>query len=157
MGLYSPRYGGCQDVQNEPAFPARRLQSPDVDITVCDGGFCVCLGAQYQFPGSYLWFDFWIWLYVKPSLSLPVSPFRPPLPGLRRLTNDKGGLGYLKFLAPPEWALRWIEGKLNLLGRLPHYVSVDQKTYGRFGVLPTTTPTTDSPLGYVGGSQRLGP
>ncbi|EPQ64314.1 BgtA-20460 [Blumeria graminis f. sp. tritici] len=48
------------------------------------------------------------------------------------------GLGYLKFLAPPERALRWIEGKLNLLGRLPHYVSIDQKTYGRFGVLPTT-------------------
>ncbi|KAF3349728.1 Low-affinity glucose transporter [Verticillium dahliae VDG2] len=42
------------------------------------------------------------------------------------------GLGYLKFLAPPEWALRWVEAKLNLLGRLPHYVSVDQKTYGRF-------------------------
>jgi len=48
------------------------------------------------------------------------------------------GLGYLKFLAPPERALRWIEAKLNLLGRLPHYVSVDQKTYGRFGVLPST-------------------
>lgn len=68
-----------------------------------------------------------------------------------------GGLGYLKFLAPPEKILRWIEGKMNLLGRLPHYVSVDQKTFGRFGVLPTTTPTTDTPLGYVGGSQRLGP
>src|SRR5450432_2704822 len=40
-----------------------------------------------------------------------------------------GGLGYIKFLAPPEKILRWIEGKLNLLGRLPHYVSVDQKTY----------------------------
>ncbi|KAJ5733864.1 rhomboid protein 2 [Penicillium malachiteum] len=39
------------------------------------------------------------------------------------------GLGYLKFLVPPEKVLRWIEGKLNLLGRLPHYVSVDQKTY----------------------------
>lgn len=50
------------------------------------------------------------------------------------------GLGYLKFLAPPERILRWIEGKLNLLGRLPHYVSIDQKTYGRFGVLPTTYP-----------------
>ena len=62
-----------------------------------------------------------------------------------------GGLGYLKFLAPPEKILRWIEVKMNLLGRLPHYVSVDQKTYGRFGVLPTTTPTlgnvADSPLG----------
>ncbi|TVY71534.1 Rhomboid protein [Lachnellula suecica] len=69
------------------------------------------------------------------------------------------GLGYLKFLAPPEWALRWIEGKLNLLGRLPHYVSVDQKTYGRFGVLPTTNSSSggDIGLGMVGGSQRLGP
>ncbi|KAL8854045.1 MAG: hypothetical protein Q9221_001168 [Calogaya cf. arnoldii] len=47
------------------------------------------------------------------------------------------GLGYLKILAPPEKVLRWIEGKLNLLGRLPHYVSIDQKTYGRYGVLPT--------------------
>ena len=51
------------------------------------------------------------------------------------------GLGYLKFLAPPEKILRWVEGKLNLLGRLPHYVSVDQKTYGRFGVLPTSSGT----------------
>ncbi|CAL3971688.1 unnamed protein product [Diplocarpon coronariae] len=69
------------------------------------------------------------------------------------------GLGYLKFLAPPEWILRWIEGKLNLLGRLPHYVSVDQKTYGRYGVLPTTNPTMggDVALGYVASSQRLGP
>ena len=48
------------------------------------------------------------------------------------------GLGYIKFLAPPEKILRWIEGKLNLLGRLPHYVSVDQKTFGRYGVLPNS-------------------
>ena len=47
-------------------------------------------------------------------------------------------LGYLKFLIPPERGLRFVESKLNLLGRLPHYVSVDQKTYGRYGVLPTT-------------------
>jgi len=71
-------------------------------------------------------------------------------------------LGYLKFLAPPEWILRWIEGKLNLLGRLPHYVSVDQKTYGRFGVLPTSNSGAGSSpggveLGYSGSSQRLGP
>ena len=56
------------------------------------------------------------------------------------------GLGWLRFLAPSEWILRWIEGKLNLLGRIPHYVSVDQKTYGRYGVLPTT----------AGGPQRVG-
>lgn len=68
------------------------------------------------------------------------------------------GLGYLKFLAPPEKALRWIEGKLNLLGRLPHYVSVDQKTYGRFGVLPSTNSSGSSvPMGMVGTTQRLGP
>ncbi|KAF5844911.1 hypothetical protein GGP41_008855 [Bipolaris sorokiniana] len=63
--------------------------------------------------------------------------------------------GYIKFLVPHEKILRWIETKLNLLGRLPHYVSVDQKTYGRYGVLPTT----GIPLGPrspdVG--QRLGP
>ncbi|KAI1262007.1 Gaa1-like protein [Xylariaceae sp. FL1019] len=49
------------------------------------------------------------------------------------------GLGYLKVLAPPEKALRWLEGRLNLLGRLPHYISVDHQTYGRFGVLPSNT------------------
>ena len=71
------------------------------------------------------------------------------------------GLGYLRFLAPPEKILRWIEGKLNLLGRIPHYVSVDQKTYGRYGVLPSSS--TSGPgehniaMGWVGSSQRLGP
>lgn len=81
------------------------------------------------------------------------------------------GLGYIRFLAPHDKILRWIEGKLNLLGRLPHYVSVDQKTYGRYGVLPSTN--SRSPLvgpgrgtlgaaegiavGPVGSTQRLGP
>ncbi|KAF2175567.1 hypothetical protein K469DRAFT_702080 [Zopfia rhizophila CBS 207.26] len=63
--------------------------------------------------------------------------------------------GYIRFLVPPEKILRWIESKLNLLGRLPHYVSVDQKTYGRYGVLPSTA------LGTIPRSpepgQRLGP
>lgn len=70
------------------------------------------------------------------------------------------GLGYLKFLAPPERALRWIEGRLNLLARLPRYVSVDQKTYGRFGVLPSVSsgPGSATPaIGLVGSTQRLGP
>ncbi|KAH6668601.1 rhomboid family protein [Plectosphaerella plurivora] len=66
------------------------------------------------------------------------------------------GLGYLKFLAPPERPLRWVESKLNLLAILPHYVSVDQKTYGRFGVLPTTG-AAGSPSIALGGGQRLGP
>ncbi|KAL0936694.1 rhomboid protein 2 [Colletotrichum truncatum] len=69
------------------------------------------------------------------------------------------GLGYLKFLSPPEKALRWVESKLNLLGRLPHYVSVDQKTYGRFGVLPSNNhaPGGSAPIALVGSTQRLGP
>ncbi|KAM3070123.1 putative rhomboid protease [Clarireedia jacksonii] len=73
-----------------------------------------------------------------------------------------GGLGYLRFLAPPEKILRWIEGKMNLLGRLPHYVSVDQKTYGRYGVLPTSNnpiipADTNIALGFAPSAQRLGP
>ncbi|KAG5949922.1 putative rhomboid protease [Claviceps sorghi] len=68
------------------------------------------------------------------------------------------GLGYLKFLAPPEWALRWIENRLNLLAVLPHYVSIDQKTYGRFGVLPSTTRTGNNAAAqWVGSTERLGP
>ena len=70
------------------------------------------------------------------------------------------GLGYLKILAPPEKILRWIEGKLNLLGRLPHYVSMDQKIYGRYGVLPTTNAPSIDGTGessYIGSTERLGP
>ncbi|TDZ35113.1 Rhomboid protein 2 [Colletotrichum spinosum] len=69
------------------------------------------------------------------------------------------GLGYLKFLSPPEKALRWIETKLNLLSWLPHFVSVDQKTYGRFGVLPTSSHGSggSAPMALVGSTQRLGP
>lgn len=81
------------------------------------------------------------------------------------------GLGIIKFLAPSEKILRWVEGKLNLLGRLPHYVSVDQKTYGRYGVLPSTGANNSGvgpgrgtlgaangiAIGPVGSTQRLGP
>lgn len=79
------------------------------------------------------------------------------------------GLGYIRFLVPHDKILRWIEGKLNLLGRLPHYVSVDQKTYGRYGVLPSTGSARVGPgrgtlgaangvaVGPSGNGQRLGP
>lgn len=69
------------------------------------------------------------------------------------------GLGYLKVFVPPEKILRFIEGKLNLLGRLPHYVSVDQKTFGRYGVLPSSTAAANAgtPLSYMSTTQRLGP
>lgn len=98
-------------------------------------------------------------IFVKSSRSirapfLPLPDVGPPASLL--VTRDAnvhipviGGLGYLKFLAPPEKALRWVEGKFNLLERFPHYVSVDQKTYGRFGVLPSSSATS-------GSGQRLG-
>jgi hypothetical protein len=67
--------------------------------------------------------------------------------------------GYIKFLVPHEKILRWVETKLNLLGRLPHYVSVDQKTYGRYGVLPSSNAPV--PLGTLPRSpvpgERSGP
>ncbi|KAK0750457.1 Gaa1-like protein [Schizothecium vesticola] len=68
---------------------------------------------------------------------VPSSSFLGHLSGL--VVGYLCGLGVLKFLAPPEKALRFVEGKLNLMGRLPHYISVDQKKYGRFGVLPSSS------------------
>src|ERR1700712_5058811 len=90
---------------------------------------------------------------------VPNTSFLGHLCGL--LVGYLFGLGYLKFLAPPEKILRWIEGKLNLLGRLPHYVSIDQKTYGRYGVLPTSNNPAGAngngtPLIFMGSTQRLG-
>jgi len=47
------------------------------------------------------------------------------------------GSGLLKFLAPPEKILRWVEDKGRLRSRLPaSYVSVDKGTMGRYGELP---------------------
>ncbi|KAI1635788.1 Gaa1-like protein [Biscogniauxia mediterranea] len=84
---------------------------------------------------------------------MPSSSFIGHLCGVG--TGYLFGLGYLKFTAPPEKALRWIESRLNLLGRLPHYVSVDQKTYGRFGVLPTSSSSSGTtPLGLIGTHTR---
>lgn len=83
-------------------------------------------------------------------------------PLIRSLTCITGGCGYMKFLSPPERALRFVESKLKLMQRLPRYVSVDQKQYGRFGVLPTATATPGAPgvattYPYIGSTQRLGP
>lgn len=65
-------------------------------------------------------------------------------------------LGYLRLLVPPEKVLRWVEGKLNLLGRLPKYISVDQKTYGRYGVLDPKGPSDASttPLSFMAGASH---
>jgi len=88
-----------------------------------------------------------------------MSTFVPSSQALQSANNNglKGGLGYLKWLSPPEKALRWIETKFNLLAWLPHYVSVDQKTFGRFGVLPIShAPASTPPIALVGAGQRLG-
>lgn len=95
------------------------------------------------------------------SVCTPFSFFCPP----DKTDTDSwlctDGLGHLNFLAPPDWALRWIEGTLKLRAWLPYYVSVDQKTYGRFGVLPMAdlnAATVGAPgmPGLVGANQRLG-
>lgn len=92
-------------------------------------------------------------------ISLPVSFFYHGFIFCQLLIFSVG-LGYLKVFVPPEKVLRWIEGKLNLLGRLPHYVSVDQKTFGRYGVLPTNNAAgvagSQVPMSYLGSTQRLG-
>lgn len=71
------------------------------------------------------------------------------------------GFGYLKFLVPPERITRWIEEKMNLLGRVPWYVSVDQKTFGRYGILDGNG-NGNGGAGGAGGAEmgpgrRLGP
>ena len=68
-------------------------------------------------------------------------------------------LGWLKLFVPPERILRFIESKLNLLSRLPHYVSVDQKTFGRYGaaVLPSSSADLAVPgLSGLGLGRRMG-
>lgn len=103
-------------------------------------------------------------LIMVTSFLVPHTSFLGHLCGAG--TGYLWGLGWIRFLAPSERILRWVEGKLDLLGRIPHYVSVDQKTYGRYGVLPTTVGGPGGaglgtglgngvPLGPVG-SPRLG-
>ena len=91
------------------------------------------------------------------DISVRSAPY--PFPDARETLTAAVGLGYIKFLAPPEWALRWIEGKLKLRGWLPYYVSVDQKAPGRFGLLPMTNLGAAPAVapGFMGTSQRLGP
>lgn len=147
LGVYPPRSRSDKDVQIKSIICNWHSENPHVDHATSVGAIGLIHCAKHKFPWSPVWFGVWLWLYV---LHRHIT--------VQRLTIS-GGLGFLKFLAPPEWALRWIEKKLNLLGRLPHYVSVDQKTYGRFGVLPSTSSSAENGLGlgYVGSSQRLGP
>jgi hypothetical protein len=71
------------------------------------------------------------------------------------------GFGYLKFLVPPEKITRWIEEKMNLLGRVPWYVSVDQKMFGRYGILDGAGANGNGAGGSggveMGAGRRLGP
>jgi glycosylphosphatidylinositol transamidase len=67
------------------------------------------------------------------------------------------GLGYLKFLVPPDGVLRFIETKLRLRLWSSYYVSVDQKTFGRDGVIPLANIVPAVAPGLTGSNQRLGP
>ncbi|KAL2268126.1 hypothetical protein VTJ83DRAFT_2972 [Remersonia thermophila] len=65
------------------------------------------------------------------------------------------GMGYLNRLVPPDKVCRWIETKLQLKARVPYYVSIDQKTFGRGGVLPGTN--TAVPLSNLGAAPPASP
>jgi hypothetical protein len=68
-----------------------------------------------------------------------LSSFQPfPFPRSTQLIPHKVGMGYLNRLIPPDGVCRWIETKLKLKARVPYYVSIDQKAFGRGGVLPGT-------------------
>ncbi|KAK3720664.1 putative rhomboid protease [Vermiconidia calcicola] len=138
---------------------------------------------QYKVNPHFLLMEYRIPTWTTPLLFILVVSFLVPHTSfLGHLCGAAvgylWGLGWIRFLAPPDKILRWIEGKLNLLGRIPHYVSVDQKTYGRYGVLPSTNvgagaarvgsmrdggilapaPANGVPLAPVtSGGQRLGP
>lgn len=148
LGLFAPRLGIYQDVPGQPLSPAWHFTGPDLDYaSLCDL-CCRRVDLEYEFPRASVWYPVWIFAYE--------SPLRFHSTQLTRAYTV--GLGYLKVFVPPEKILRWIEGKLNLLGRLPHYVAVDQKTHGRYGVLPTSsTEPAVAMSSYLGSSQRLGP
>ncbi|RMD39332.1 hypothetical protein DV735_g5791, partial [Chaetothyriales sp. CBS 134920] len=79
----------------------------------------------------------WIWpivLCVVTSILVSNTSFLGHACGV--LIGYAWGLGYIRFLAPPEKVLRWIEGKLNLLARLPHYYTcLDCPVSGSFASL----------------------
>lgn len=74
-----------------------------------------------------------IFLVLTVSFLFPRSSLLGHLCGLA--VGYVWGLGYLKIIVPPERILRFIEAKVNPLRLFPRYISVDQKTYGRYGVL----------------------
>ncbi|KAF2237464.1 hypothetical protein EV356DRAFT_574249 [Viridothelium virens] len=122
------------------------------NAAVCGSSIWIFLLLSSTAYATYRTNPYFVIPITSPSLHFPTwaSPLLAALliwifiPGTSLLGHLCGcavgygwGSGVLKFLGPPERPLRWIEGKLNLLGRLPHYVSVDQKIYGRYGVLPS--------------------
>ena len=173
-----------QDLETEPVvqvrsryqFPLKdilsnntqhqHLPSANVDESTLSSDSRYGIDSEHLVPRPCLRTGCWLCMSV---LHVPELLCVPPILALnttlvcnRRTNISKVGLGYLRILGPPERILRWVEGKLNLLGRLPHYVSVDQKTYGRYGVLPTPNSAAphggeSSPMNFMGGGQRLGP
>lgn len=150
MGLLATWNGSHPNFQVQPLFGHRHPPHPHVDNAFAPNLRRGCADAGHESSGTPLWSgDGLPWYVSCSSVHLSLSA-----------ANNffAAGLGYIKYLAPPEWALRWVESKFNLLSILPHYVSIDQKTYGRFGVLPTNNRTGGSAATeLVGSTQRLGP
>lgn len=150
MDFLAAGHRGDTDIQDESVPGGGHAQHPDLDDAHRDATLCGRAGPQFELCWTSVWSGSWLLLFVARLARLGGPLMLTGLP--------TGGLGYLKYLAPPEKVLRFVEGKLNLLGRLPHYVSIDQKTYGRFGVLPTSgSPPPRVAMGLVGSNQRLGP
>lgn len=150
MGFPLTGHGRSQNVQDEPLPRHWHISRPNMDNAALHGRGCPSSRPRHKLH----WAPVRCWHRVS-----MYAPFiRCNQANKTLIINSTVGLGYLKFLAPPEWILREIESRLNLLGRLPHYVSIDQKTYGRFGVLPTSaSSSTSTPLSIIGSTQRLGP
>ena len=145
MGIHAPRRRSHENAQNQPELQVRFTSQPiSISLTLHSVG-------PYKIP-----------TWTTPLILVLVTSFLVPNVSLvGHLCGASFGYlwatGYVKFLVPHEKILRWIETKLNLLGRLPHYISVDQKTYGRYGVLPSSN--VPVPLGARApeAGQRLGP
>ncbi|PKS10867.1 hypothetical protein jhhlp_002624 [Lomentospora prolificans] len=86
---------------------------------------------------------------ILKEICLPSSSLLGPLCGA--VIGYACGRGVLGWLAPPERLLRWLEAKLTLLRRLPHYISMDQNGQGRYGTLPTSSSFSLQP--QLSGSQ----
>ena len=139
MGVPPPLRRSHKILQIRTLLHTLHLQDPDLDIPTRPCHFNLHFHSRNFTPRSPQWLPYRLYLYVPPFLpSSPISVYYLSVSSGSLANARAVELGYLAILSPPEKVLRFVESKLNLLGRVPHYVSVDQKTYGRYGVLPTS-------------------